>query len=112
MKLTSGVVSITVTTGGSGYSSAPIVTFSGGSGAGASAVAQMAGTVVDAVVITNAGTGYTSAPNVEFSEGSADASAVVLSYGVYWPAMHVQGEWQRHVRRERPGSGLSLGRRL
>ena len=81
MKLTSGVVSITVTTGGSGYSSAPIVTFSGGSGAGASAVAQMAGTVVDAVVITNAGTGYTSAPNVEFSEGSADASAVVLSYG-------------------------------
>lgn len=83
MRLASGVVKITVGTGGAGYSSAPTVSVTGGGGTGASAVAQMAGTVVDAVLITNAGTGYVSAPSVAFSGGSgagAAATASVLSY--------------------------------
>lgn len=83
MFLGSGVVKVSVGTGGSGYSSTPTVTITGGGGTGATAVAQMAGTVVQAVVIGNAGTGYTSSPSVAFSGGGgagAAATAAVLSY--------------------------------
>jgi hypothetical protein len=47
------VVSLSLTTGGSGYTAPPSVTFSGGGGTGASGLAHMAGTQVQAVVITN-----------------------------------------------------------
>lgn len=83
MRLASGIVKISVATGGGGYSSAPTVALSGGGGTGASAVAQMAGTVVDAVLVTNPGKDYTSAPTVSFSGGGgtgAAATATVLSY--------------------------------
>ena len=72
------VVSISLTTGGSGYTAPPTVTLSGGGGTGAAAMAHMAGTLVESVVITNGGTGYTSAPAVTIS-GTAKASAAVYS---------------------------------
>lgn len=84
MRLDSGIVRITVGTGGTGYLSAPTVSLTGGGGTGATAVAQLAGTAVDAVLITSPGKGYTSAPSVAFSGGSgtgAAATATVLSYG-------------------------------
>lgn len=93
MNLASGVVKVTVGTGGSGYSSAPTVSFSGGGGTGAAAVAQMAGTAVQSVVITNAGSGYTSAPSVSFSSGAAAATATVLSYGTTQPLCFFKGRW-------------------
>lgn len=63
--LTSGAVSsVTVTSGGSGYSSAPAVTFSGGAGTGAAATAVVTGGVVSAITVTAGGTGYTTAPTV------------------------------------------------
>lgn len=80
MNLTSGVYRITVGTGGSGYSSAPSVVISGG----ASAVAQMNGTAVDAVFVTANGAGHTAAPTVAFTGGGgtgAAATASVLLYG-------------------------------
>lgn len=83
MNLASGIVKITVGTGGTGYTSAPTVALTGGGGTGASAVAQLAGTVVDAILVTNPGKGYTSAPSVSLSGGSgsgAAATASVLSY--------------------------------
>ncbi len=96
MQLASGVVKVTVGTGGSSYSSAPTVSLSGGGGTGAAAVAQMAGTMVQGVVITNAGTGYTSAPTVSFSGGGgsgAAGTASVLSYAGTRPITFFKGRW-------------------
>jgi len=59
------VASITETTLGSGYLLPPAVTFSGGGGYGASAIAVLNSTGgVASYVITSGGTGYTSAPTV------------------------------------------------
>ena len=73
---------VTITTAGSGYSSAPTVAFSGGGGTGAAATATVSGGAVTAITITNHGSGYTSAPTVSFSGGggsSAAATARVFS---------------------------------
>lgn len=96
MFLGSGVVKVTVGTGGSGYASPPTVALAGGGGTGATAVAQMAGTVVQAVVIGNAGTGYTSSPTVSFSGGGgtgAAATATVLSYAGTRPLTMFKGRF-------------------
>ena len=63
-----GVAFIDVTNSGSGYTSAPTITFVGGGGAGAAATANITiGGTVSYVQITNPGTGYTSPPTVVFS---------------------------------------------
>lgn len=62
-----GVTAISITNGGSGYTSAPTISFSGGGGTGAAATATITGGVVTAVTVNTAGTGYTSAPTVTFS---------------------------------------------
>jgi len=85
------VVSISMTTGGSGYTAPPSVTFSGGGGAGAVGVAHMAGTQVESVVMTNGGSGYTSAPTVTIT-GSAVATANVYTGGVV-PASFVRSRF-------------------
>lgn len=85
LDLTTGRVTyVAVTNGGSGYTSAPTVAFSGGGGSGvaASAVIDSAGTV-RFVVITNWGTGYTSAPTVSFSGGSGSGAAATATINDY-----------------------------
>jgi len=76
---TSGCVGyVAVTSGGSGYTSAPSVNFSLGGGSNAAATAIVSGGVVTGIVITNTGSGYTSAPTVGFvggGGGGANASA-------------------------------------
>lgn len=63
--ITSGAVSsVTVVSGGSGYTAAPAVTFSGGGGTGAAATAVVTDGVVTAINVTAGGTGYTTAPSV------------------------------------------------
>lgn len=75
---TGGVVSVRVTSGGSGYTSPPTVVIAGGTGATAYAV--MAGTAVDSVVVANPGVGYT-APLVSFSGGGGTgAAATAFAY--------------------------------
>ena len=77
---TAGVARVEVTNGGSGYTAATTVTFTGGGGAGAQAiVSSLINGVVVGVTVINAGTGYTSAPTVVFTgapgvgaTGSAD----------------------------------------
>lgn len=64
------VVSVSVTNGGSGYTSPPDVVFNGGGGTGASGYAVLSGDAVSSVVVSNGGTGYTSAPTVSFSGGT------------------------------------------
>jgi hypothetical protein len=69
------VVSVSVTAGGSGYSSAPAVSF-GGPGSGAAATAVVSGGAVVAVVITAPGSGYVSVPSVSFGGPGTLATAL------------------------------------
>ena len=56
---------INITNGGSGYTSAPKLTFSGGSGTGATASATLTGNSVTGITITAGGSGYTSVPTLK-----------------------------------------------
>lgn len=71
----SGVSSIPVTGGGSGYAAQPIVKLTGGGGTGASAIANLTGGVVTSITVTNPGIGYTSAPTVALVDGGATTGA-------------------------------------
>ena len=81
----SGVTSVIVTKtdgavgGGSGYTSAPSVSFSGGGGSGAAATATVSGGKVTFVSVTSAGSGYTSAPTVSFSGGGGSGAAATAN---------------------------------
>jgi len=69
---------LSLTAGGSGYTSAPTVTITGGSGSGATATAIVNAGVVTGFTITNPGTGYTSTnpPTVTITGVGTGASAV------------------------------------
>jgi len=70
---------IALTSPGSGYTSAPTVTITGGGGSGAQAIALLSytGGTVSEVIVLNPGTGYTSAPTVAFSGGGGTGAAGV-----------------------------------
>jgi hypothetical protein len=86
---TYGISGISLSSGGSGYQSVPLVTFSGGNGSGAVAHATISNGVVNSVVIDNGGYGYiSSSPSsiiVNFSGGgnttpaTATVSAMALT---------------------------------
>ena len=72
------VTGLTLLSGGSGYTSAPTVSFVSSSGKGATAVANLgtgtaAGTVVS-YTITNGGSGYTSVPTVTVTGGGGSGA--------------------------------------
>lgn len=70
------IANIIVTSGGSGYVTAPNVSFTGGGGSNAAATAYLGNSgVVAGVIVTNKGSGYSSAPTVNFSTGAAIATA-------------------------------------
>ena len=76
------VGSVTITAGGSSYTSVPTVTFSGGGGSGATGTAVVSSNAVASITITNKGTGYSSAPTVTFIGGGgtgAVGTAVLIS---------------------------------
>ena len=73
------VTTITVTNGGSGYTSAPTVTISGGSGSGAQATATIKNGAVTSVDIVNNGYNYTSAPTVAFTGGGGSSAAATAA---------------------------------
>ena len=70
-----GVASVTLTGGGSGYTSVPLVTISGGGGSGATATAVVSGGAVTAIVVTNPGSGFTSVPGVTVAPPPAGTTA-------------------------------------
>lgn len=85
------VAAITVVSQGSGYTSVPEVTISGGGGTGATATATLTGTSVTGLTLTNSGSGYLTTPTVTITESpgsyanataalTMDAESVV--YGV------------------------------
>ena len=57
--------SVAIVNGGSGFTSAPTVTFTGGGGSGATGEAVISQGKVVAVTITNPGTGYITAPTCQ-----------------------------------------------
>lgn len=81
-----GVSAVTVTAGGSGYTSATVA-FSGGGGSGATATATVAAGAVTAVTVTAAGSGYTTTPTVTISgDGTgATATATLVGHILYVP---------------------------
>ena len=74
-----GIHVIKVTSGGSGYATAPAVTITG-DGTGATANSTIVANVVTAVTVTNIGSGYTRA-TVSFASGAAAATAVISPKG-------------------------------
>ena len=93
LELSRSVLSITINTAGSGYTSTPTVTFTGG-GLGATqatGIADMFGDTVIGVTLTSNGSGYTSAPTVTFTGGGvgaiqATATATLTDVGMLPPA--------------------------
>jgi FtsP/CotA-like multicopper oxidase with cupredoxin domain len=78
----SGVASITVTNGGTGYSATPTVTITGGGGSGATATATVVSGVIDAITVPvgGRGSGYTFPPTVTITDTTgigATAEAVL-----------------------------------
>ncbi len=89
------ITHIRVTAAGSGYTSQPTVSITGGGGSGAAATAYMTGDGRLAYIeVTNRGSGYTSVPTVSFSGGGgsgATATAVVGVDNIYerWVSLRV-----------------------
>lgn len=101
------VVSITVQTGGSGYSSQPSVSLTGGGGTGAAAVAHMAGTQVESIAIVSGGTGYTSDPNVIITGAGTGAVASAYAYtGPIRPVTMVRSRFNNLYSFDGMGRGL------
>jgi hypothetical protein len=80
------VQGVELTKTGYGYSKAPLVSFTGGEGSGASGIAEIADGIVGIITITNAGSGYVVDPIVTFSAppagfGTAVGRAVVSTAG-------------------------------
>jgi hypothetical protein len=98
---------ITVTNGGSGYSSTlpPTVTISGGSGTGATAIAVVTAGTVTSVILTNPGTGYLATDTLSVVFGTtpgtgATATATMTGFSVAGIGLAVGGAFSA------PGAGL------
>lgn len=74
-----GIVSVSITNGGTGYAKDFAVTFTGGSGTGGSAWAIVNRGIIVRVEINNVGTGYTTVPTVVFSAGDGASAAATAS---------------------------------
>ena len=86
---TTSVFEVSMSAVGSGYSSPPTVSFSGGGGSAAAGTAVLDGNTVKSVTITNPGTGYTSTPTVGFSGGGgsgAAAKATLVADALWTPS--------------------------
>ena len=77
-----GVVSIAVTNGGSGYTSAPTVSFSAAGGVKATATANISGGVVTSVTVDTSGSNIQFRPNITFSGGGGSGAAATASLGI------------------------------
>ena len=82
------VYGITVTAGGSGYTSVPTVTISGGGGSGASASVSVYNGSVNAINLLSGGGGYTSAPTVTISGTAGSGATATASIGPVAPFNH------------------------
>lgn len=72
--LIGAILGVKITAGGTGYASAPTVSFTGGGGSGAAATCVVVDGKVVRVMMTNYGSGYTSDPTVGFSGGGGSGA--------------------------------------
>ena len=93
------IVSIAVTSGGSGYTSLPSININpvGGAGTGAEAKAVLKPTSVDRIIVRNGGSGYTTAPTITITGGGDDskktnASATAVLEGSKISAINITGK--------------------
>lgn len=70
------VATVPVTAPGSGYTSAPTVSFAGGAGVGAKAHVVLSGGTVVLSVVDDAGFGYTSAPTASLTGGGGSGATL------------------------------------
>ena len=90
------VTGITVSSPGTGYTSAPTVAITGGGGSGATATATIDGSgAVTAITLTSPGTGYTSAPTVALSGGGGTGAAATAVFAAATPAVLAQFQTMR-----------------
>ena len=73
------VSEITVTAGGSGFTSSPLVSIVGGGGSGASATAIITKGVVSRILINSGGSGYTSQPSITIVGGGGTGAQATAS---------------------------------
>lgn len=91
------IANLGVASAGSGYTSAPAITFTGGGGTGATATASISNGTLSGVVITANGTGYTSAPTVVLTGGGGSTatvtSTVMSALDVLSITVNYQNSW-------------------
>lgn len=73
------VQGVEIINAGFGYTVAPKISFTGGKGSGATAIAEIADGIVGIITITNGGSGYTSPPNVTISSPGIGTTAKAVS---------------------------------
>lgn len=71
------LLSISIIDGGSGYTSAPDVTITGGGGIQATATCTISGGAVNTITITNEGEGFTHQPTITFTGGGGSGAIAV-----------------------------------
>jgi hypothetical protein len=81
VNLTSNVTGISVTAVGSGYTSSPVVTLSGGGGCGAIANVLTSAGAVSGITVVNGGSGYTAAPTVTLTGGGGAGATATATIG-------------------------------
>ena len=79
----SGVIAISMTNQGTGYTSVPDVAFSGGDGTGAAgfATVDLTAGIVTGVTITSGGRDYSNPPTIAFTGGGGSGAAATASIG-------------------------------
>jgi len=82
--LLGGVLQINILNAGSGYTSAPQITFSGGGGSGAVAIAKLNGGSVLYCTVSNQGDNYTSDPTVTFGTQWTSSTAVLIGQQYFY----------------------------
>jgi hypothetical protein len=102
------VTSLVVTNAGSGYTSAPTVTISGGGGTGATATAQVQNGAVS-LSLTAGGSGYTSDPTVTISGGGGTGATATASRGVVCMAIDISTDtFTKVTPRYEPNAGTPV----
>jgi len=78
--VTDSIQGINITAGGTGYTTTPTVTITGGAGTGGVAVAVINDSgVIIGINVTNKGSGYTSAPSISIAGGGGSGATAVAT---------------------------------
>jgi hypothetical protein len=75
------ILGITLVSGGTNYTVAPTILFSGGGGYNAAATCTTSGNSVNAITITNYGNGYTTLPTITFTQQVIGTTGLVGGTG-------------------------------